>query len=191
MLVDLVDDKPPRDLPPGDTDELARRGFGVLLGLRIDWAIPIWEEIAAAGGLADELDEDAMETPEAARQAGQLDLWRGRVFEQTRGCVPLDLVAFSQVENEIADFLTEAGEQMGGFEEIRAFVTACRRKAGGDEVVCHPQVISDALEISVYTPAGEWLNSLTMPAARLPARPEEMSPLIGAFVRIVQDRPGR
>ena len=188
-LVDLVDGKPPRDLPPGDTDELARRGFGVLLGLRIDWAIPVWEEIAAVGGLPDELDEDATETPEAARRAGQLDLWRGRVFEETKGCVPLDLVAFSQVENEIADFLKEAGEQMSGFEEIREFVMACRRKAGADEVVCHPQVTTDALELSVHTPAGKWLDSLTVPADRLPARPEEMSPLIGAFVRIVHNRP--
>ena len=104
--------------------------------------------------------------------------------------MPLDLVAFSQVENEIADFLAEAGEQMSGFEEIREFITACRCKAGGDEVVCHPQVITDALELSVYTPAGEWLDSLTMPADRLPARAEEMPQLIGTFVRIVHDRPG-
>jgi hypothetical protein len=191
VLLDLVDGKPPRDLPPGDTDELARRGFGVLVGLRIDWAIPVWEAIAAAGGLPEELDEDAAETPEAARRAGQLDHWRGRVFEENPGCVPLDVVAFSQVSNEIADFLAEAGEQMSGFEEIREFVAACRRKAGGDEVVCHPQITPDALELSVYTPAGEWLDSLTMPAARLPARPEEMPPLIGAFVHLVQDRPGR
>ncbi len=46
VLLDLVAGKPPRDLPPGDTDDLARRGFGVLLGLRTDWAIPVWEEIA-------------------------------------------------------------------------------------------------------------------------------------------------
>jgi hypothetical protein len=191
VLLDLADGKPPRDLPPGDTDELARRGFGVLLGLRIDWAIPVWEEIAAAGGLPEELDEDAAETPEAARRADQLDQWRGRVFEETRGCMPLDVVAFSQVANEIADFLAEAGEQMGGFEEIREFVTACRRKAGGDEVVCHQQLIADGLELSVYTATGEWLDSLKMPASRLPARAEEMSPLIATFVRLVPDRPGR
>jgi hypothetical protein len=191
VLLDLADGKPPRDLPPGDTDELARRGFGVLLGLRIDWAIPVWEEIAAAGGLPEEPDEDAAETPEAARRADRLDHWRGRVFEETSGCVPLDVVAFSQVANEIADFLAEAGEQMGGFEEIREFVTACRRKAGGDEVVCHQQIIADGLELSVYTAAGEWLDSLKVPAGRLPARAEEMSPLIGGLVRLVPDRPGR
>jgi len=191
VLLDLADGKPPRDLPPGDTDELARRGFAVLLGLRIDWAIPVWEAIAAAGGLPDEPDEDEAETPEAARRADRLDQWRGRVFDETGGCVPLDLVAFSQVANEIADFLAEAGEQMGGFEAIREFVTSCRRKAGGDEVVCHLQTSGDALELSVYTATGEWLDSLTMPADRLPARADEMSPLIGAFVRLVPERPGR
>ena len=36
---------------------------GVLLGLRIDWAIPVWEEIAAGGGLPEEPDEDAAEMP--------------------------------------------------------------------------------------------------------------------------------
>ena len=188
VLLDMVGGKPPRDLPPGDTDELAQRGFGVLVGLRIDWAIPVWEAIAAAGGLPEELDEDEAD---AARRTDRLDVWRGRVFEETGGCVPLDLVAFSQVGNEIADFLAEAGEQMGGFEEIREFVTACRRRAGGDEVVCHLRTIGDALELSVFTATGDSLDSLTMPADRLPAPAEEMSTLIGAFVRLVRERPGR
>jgi hypothetical protein len=191
VLLDLADGKPPRDLPPGDTDELARRGFGVLLGLRIDWAIPVWEEIAAAGGLPEDSDEDAAETPDEVRRATLFDRWRGRVFQESQGCVPLDVVAFSQVANEIADFLAEAGEQTGGLEEIREFVAVCRGRAGGDDVVYHPQIVAGALELSVYTAAGEWLDSLTVPADRLPARAEEMSPLIGAFVRLVQDRPGR
>jgi hypothetical protein len=190
VLLDLVDGKPPRDLPPGDTDDLARRGFGVLLGLRIDWAIPVWEEIAAAGGLPDEPDEHAAETPEEARRAALFDRWRGRVFQESKGCVPLAVVAFSQVANEIADFLAEAGEQTSGLEEIRECVAACRREAGGDEVVCYPQIIADALELSFYTKAGQLLNSLTMRASRLPVPAEEMSPLIGAFVRLVQGRPG-
>jgi hypothetical protein len=191
VLLDLVDGKPPRDLPPGDTDDLARRGFGVLLGLRIDWAIPVWEEIAAAGGLPEEPDEDGTETPEEARRAALFDRWRGRVFQESQGCVPLGVVAFSQVANEIADFLEEAGEQTGGLEEIREFVAACRRTAGDEEVVCHPQIISGALELSFYTEAGQLLDSLTMPASRLPTRAEEMAPLIGAFVRLVRDSPGR
>jgi hypothetical protein len=159
-------------------------------GLGLGVGISVWEEIAAAGGLPEESDEDAAETPEAARRAAQFDRWRGRVFEESQGCVPLDVVAFSQVANEIAEFLAEAGEQMGGLEEIREFVVACRHRAGGDEVVCYPQIIADALELSFYTQAGQWLDSLTMPAGRLPTRAEEMSPLIGAFVRLVPDRPG-
>jgi hypothetical protein len=111
VLLDLLDGKPPRDLPPGDTDDLARRGFGVLLGLRIDWAIPVWEEIAAAGGLPEESNEDAAETREETRRAALFDRWRGRVFQESQGCVPLGVVAFSQVANEIADFVAEAGEQ--------------------------------------------------------------------------------
>nr|WP_294518045.1 hypothetical protein [uncultured Rhodopila sp.] len=190
VLLDLVAGKPPRDLPPGDTDELARRGFGVLLGLRTDWAIPVWEEIAAAGGLPDEPGEDAEDTPEAARRAARFDQWRSRVFEESEGCVPLDLVAFSQVANEIADFLAEAGEQMGGLDEIREFVATCRREAGGEAVVCHLGIIADALELSVYTEAGQLLDRLTMPAGRLPLAAEEMPGLIGGFVRLVQHRPG-
>ena len=185
VLLDLVDGKPPRDLPPGDVDDLVRRGFGVLLGLRIDWAIPVWEEIEAAGGLPQESDEDAAETPEDARRAGLFDIWRGRVFQDGQGCVPLDVVAFSQVSNEIADFLAEAGEQTDGLEEIREFITACRGKAGGDEVACHPEVAGDALELSIYTTAGQLLDRLTMPANRLPAPAAEMPPLIGAFARLV------
>lgn len=185
VLLDLVDGKPPRDLPPGDTDELARRGFGVLLGLRIDWAIPVWDDIEAAGGLPEEPGDDATETPEEAHRAGLFDQWRGRVFQEGQGCVPLDLIAFSQVANEIAAFLAEAGEQTGGLEEIREFVAECRRKAGGDEVACHPHVEGDALELSVFNQAGDTLDTLTIPAHRLPAPAAEMFPLIGAFVRLV------
>jgi hypothetical protein len=189
VLLDLVDGKPPRDLPPGDTDDLLRRGFGVLIGLRTDWAIPVWEEIAAHGGLPAVPDEDASETPEQARRAALFDQWRGRVFQEGQGCVPLDVVAFSQASNEIADFLAEAGEQTGGLEEIREFVGACRQMADGEEVVCHPRVIGDALELGCYTLAGQLLDSLTMPANRLPARADEMPPLIGAFVRLVAAPP--
>ena len=190
VLLDMADGKAPRDLPPGDTDELARRGFGVLVGLRIDWAIPVWEEIAAAGDLPEEPDEQAADTPEEARRAALFDQWRGRVFQNGQGCVPLDLVPFSQVANEIADFLAEAGEQTGGLDEIRAFVAACRDKAGDEGIVCHHQTEADSLELSVYTDAGELVDSLTMRASRLPAPPEEMPPLIATFVRLVRDRPG-
>jgi hypothetical protein len=191
VLRDLVDGKPPRDLPTGDTDDLARSGFAVLLGLRIDWAVPVWEEIEAAGGLPDETDDDDDddgETADEARQAALFDLWRGRVFQESQGCVPLNRVAFSQVANEIADFLAEAGAQTGGLEEIRDFVEACRHRASGDEVVCHANVVADALELSFYTEAGQLLDRLTMPASRLPTRAEEMRPLIGAFVRLMQDK---
>ncbi len=191
VLLDLVDGKPPRDLPPGDTDDLARRGFGVLLGLRIDWAIPVWEEIAAAGGLPEDPDEDAGETPDEARRAALFERWRSAVFQESQGCVPLALVAFSEVAAEIADFLAEAGEQTEGLEEIREFVAAGRREAGGGEVVCRPEVNGDALELSLYTEDGRFLDSLTMTASRLPARAEQMHQLLGVFVRLVRDTPGR
>jgi hypothetical protein len=193
VLLDLVDGRPPRDLPPGDMDDLSRSGFGVLVGLRIDWAIPVWEEIADAGGLpqaegeeqAQADGEDEATTPEEARRAALFDNWRGRVFQDAHGCVPLNLVAFSQAAQEIADFLAEAGEQTGGLEEIREFVGLCRREAGSEDLVCDPQVIGDALQLSIYTAAGRFLDSLTVPPDRLPAPAGEMRPLIGAFVSLV------
>ena len=191
VLLDLALGRPPRDLPPGDTDDLARGGFGVLLGLRIDWAIPVWDAIAAAGGLPEEADEDAEPTPEEAARATRFDAWRGQVFQESQGCVPLDVVAFSQVANEIADFLAEAGQQTGGLDEIRAFVAACRQSAEGEEIFCHLDVIDDALELSCYTPAGLLLDSLTMSPGRLPAPADEMAPLIAAFVPLLQHRPER
>jgi hypothetical protein len=191
VLLDLVDGKQPRDLPPGDTDDLTRRGFGVLLGLRIDWTLPVWEEIAAAGGLPEEPDLDAAETSDEARRAALFDRWRGRVFQDGQGCVLLDVVAFSQTASEIADFLAEAGEQTSGLEEIREFVAACRRKAGTDGIVCHLKIIGGALELSCYTEAGQVLDRLMMPASRLPALAEEMPPLISTFVRLVEDSAGR
>jgi hypothetical protein len=190
VLLDLVDGKPPQDLPPGDTDDLARRGFGVLLGLRIDWAIPVWDAIAAAGGLPEPPGEDEAETPEEARRAALFDQWRGTVFQNSQGCVPLAVIAFSDTAAEIADFLAEAGEQTAGLEEIREFVATGRREAGGEDVVCRPEVIGDGLELSLYTARGRFLDSVTLPASRLPARPEQMPQLLDAFVRVVQDTPG-
>ncbi len=185
VLLDLASGRAPRDLPPGDTDDLARRGFGVLLGLRTDWAIPVWEDILAAGGLPEPPDEDAEPTEEEAGRAARFDRWRGEVFHQSQGCVPLAVVAFSQVANEVAAFLADAGAQTGGLEDIRAFVAEGRRKAGSDEVVCRPEILGDDLELSLYTADGHFLDSLTMPASTLPARAEQMPPLIGAFVRLV------
>jgi hypothetical protein len=185
VLLDLVEGRPPRDLPPGDTDDLTRRGFGVLLGLSIDWAIPIWDEIEAAGGLPEEPEDEAAETPEEVQRAKRFDHWRGKVFQQTEGCVPLGLVALSQVANEIAEFLAEAGEQTSGLEEIRAFVEAGRQAAGA-EVVCRPRVTADGLELTLSTAAGVFVQQLTLPASRLPAPPEDMPRLIGAFVAVVQ-----
>ncbi len=189
VLLDLADGKPPQDLPPGDTDDLARRGFGVLLGLRIDWAIPVWDAIAAADGLP-QLDDEEDETPDEARRAALFDQWRGAVFQESQGCVPLAVVAFSETAAEIAAFLAEAGQQTEGLEEIREFVATGRREAGGEDVVCRPEIIGDALELSLYTAGGRFLDSVTLPASRLPARPEQMPQLLEAFVRVVQDTPG-
>ena len=192
VLLDLLAGKPPRDLPPGDTDELARQGFGVLVGRRIDWAIPVWEQIEAAGGLPetpdgdDELDDDAALTPDLARRFSLFDAWRSRIFQGGAGCVPLDLVPLSQVSNEIAEFLAEAGEQTQGLEEIREFVAAAQREAGGEEVVCYPTVVGEALELAVRTAGGRLLDRLTIPPNRLPAPAEEMPPLLSAFVQVAE-----
>jgi hypothetical protein len=190
VLLDLAADREPRDLPPGDTDELVRRGFGVLVGLRVDWAIPVWEVIEAEGGLPEDAPEGD-EAPEARGRALALDRWRARVAAEHGGCVPLDPVPPSEVGGAIADFLDEAGGHLEGVDEIRAFVEAARREAGGSDVVCRPEIIGEALELTVYTVEGRFLDGLTLPPDRLPASAEAMLGLIGTFVRLVRDAPGR
>jgi hypothetical protein len=105
VLVDLAEGREPGDLPPGDTDDLARHGFGVLIGLQVDWSIPTWDQIAAAGGVPDDPDTEA----EGARRSALFQLWRSGAFREHGGCVPLDIVPPSDVGAEIADFLEEAG----------------------------------------------------------------------------------
>ena len=97
VLLDLLAGEEPRDLPPGDTDDLARRGFGLLLGLQLDWAIPSWETITADGPPDAPDEEDEGTTPEQARRAALFDGWRGAVFEASGGGVPLALVPPSEV----------------------------------------------------------------------------------------------
>jgi hypothetical protein len=186
VLLDLVADREPRDLPPGDTDELACRGFGVLVGLRVDWSIPIWDVIEAEGGLP---GDD--ETPEERGRAKALDRWRSRAAAEHGGCVPLDLVPLSDVGGAIADFLDEAGGHVEGAVEIREFIEVARREAGGLDVVCRPEIIGEALELTVYTVEGRFLDSLTLPPDRLPATAEATLGLVSTFVRLVRDAPGR
>jgi hypothetical protein len=188
VLLDLVADREPPDLPPGDTDELARAGFGVLVGLRLDWDIPIWDVIAAEGGLPEDTAED--DTAERAL-ARAMDRWRGEVARDHEGCVPLDLVPLSEAGEVIADFLDEAGAQVDGLDEIREFVAVARREAGGAEVVCRPAVVQGALELTLYTAEGRFLDALTLAPDRLPAPAESMVGLLGTFVRLVQEPPLR
>ncbi|MCR0983098.1 hypothetical protein [Roseomonas populi] len=191
VLLDMAAGGEPRDLPPGDTDELLRGGFGVLVGLQIDWDIPVWDAIAAEGGPPPGTDEEGEETAGEARAAALFDSWRGAVFEVSGGCVPLALVPPTEVGAEIEEFLDEAGAQTRGLEEIVACVTAARRKAGDEEVVCRAEIVGEGLELSLYTGSGRFLDGLTLPEERLPAKAVEMPALLGSFVRMVRDAPGR
>ncbi len=184
VLLDLVAGAEPRDLPPGDTDDLAKAGFGVLLGLQIAWDIPIWDDILA-NGLPEEPD-DAQETSDDAARMAAFEQWRGSVAGSSGGCVALALVPPSIVQDEIFEFMDEAGEHSRGIEEIRDFVAMARREANDEEVVCRPEVIGTGLEISLFTRAGRFLDSLTLPADRLPARAEGMPHLLEAFVPIIR-----
>jgi hypothetical protein len=185
VLLDLVEGRAPRDLPPGDTDDLALRGFGLLIGLRIDWAIPVWEQIEAAGGLGDAMTDEAGDSAADAGRAALFNTWRGEVFAQYPGCVVVDLVAFSEVAEEVSDFLAEAGEQTGALEEIRDFVAVCRREAAGEEVVCAVRVADDGVELSVFTEGGRLLDNVAISGDRLPVPAGEMEAVIGSFVRVV------
>lgn len=189
VLLDLVAGREPRDIPPGDTDDLAKSGFGLLLGLQIDWDLPIWDDIVA-NGLPDAPDEDG-DTPEEARADALFDAWRAATFEANQGCVPLALTPASAASAEIADFLAEAASHTDAIEDIRDFIAMTRREAGGDDIVCRPEIIGDALELSIYTNAGRFLDSLTLGPKRLPAPAEEIVALVGTFVRVVRDVPGR
>lgn len=186
ILIDLAEGREPRDLPPGDTDDLVQQGFGVLVGLRIDWGLAIWDEIAAADGLP---EEDEAETPEARSQARAIETWRGRVAAETGGSVPLDLVPLGEAGDVIAIFLEEAAGQVPGLELIRDFIDEAARQAEGAEVVCRPMIVGEGLELTAYTPAGRKLGVLALPAADLPGPPAAVLGLVGGWVRLVQDIP--
>lgn len=195
-LAAMVAGGEPAGLPPGDPADLTSRGFGVLLGVQFDWGLPAWEDLAANGlppaarpPSDDAPDEPEQETPEEAEFRVGFDRWRMAVSEAVGGCVPLALVAPSDVVEEIDDFLGEAGFDTSGIEEIRDFVEMARREAG-EEVVCRPEVIGEALELSLYTRGGRFLDSLTLPPERLPVSAVEMPRLIEGFVPLLRDVPG-
>jgi hypothetical protein len=194
VLLDMLAGREPADLPPAAPGSLSEDGFGVLLALQIDWAIPLWEEIQLNGLPEAPAEDDAEDaeggTPEEQERQVLFDRWRAAVFDASGGSVPLALVHASEVETEIAGFLEEAGEQTSGLEEIREFVAMARREAGEEEVVCRLARASDGLEIALYTRQGRFLDSITLSAGQLPATPEEMPRLIAAFVPLAEDPPG-
>ena len=188
VLADMVAGVEPRDMPPADTDELAAQGFGVLLGLQVDWSIPLWDDVAANGPPHE--PQEGEETPEDAARAAAFDRWRAATFNAT-GCVPLALVPLSEIEDETADFLAEAGQQVGGIEDIRAFVAGARHEAADEDLVCRPEVIGGGLELSLYTPAGRFVGSMNLPAERMPAGAEDMLRLVESIVPVVKNPPDR
>jgi hypothetical protein len=188
-LVDIVAGLEPRDMPLADTDELAEAGFGVVLGVQTDWSVPLWEEVAANGLPLIRPEED--EAPEDVLRKAAFDRWRAAAFETGGGCVPLALVSLSEVEDEIADFLAEAGQQVHGIADIREFVAMTRRESPGEEIVCRPEFIGGGLELSIYTGGGRLVDFLSLPADRMPARAEEILQMLGAIVPLVKDIPGR
>ena len=188
VLVDMAAGAEPRDMRPADTDELAAKGFGVLLGVRFDWSVPLWDDVAANGPPQE--PQEGEEAPEDATRAAAFDRWRAAAFHAT-GCVPRALVPLSEIQDEIADFLAEAGQQVGGIEEIRAFVAEARHEAAGEELVCRPEVIGGGLELSLYTPGGRCVDSLSLSADSMPAGAEEMLRLVEAIVPVVKHPPGR
>jgi hypothetical protein len=189
VLVDMVAGTEPRDLPPADTDDLAAKGFGILLGVEIDWSLPLWDEVAVNGPPQE--PEDDKETPEDAARDAAFDRWRAVAFDAGGGCVPLALVAVSEIQSEIADFLEDAGQQVGDIADIRAFVAEGRYDAQDEEVVCRPEIIGDGLELSLYTRGGCFVSSMSIAADRMPAPVDEIIRLLDSFVPVVKDVPGR
>lgn len=193
VLLNLVAGRPPAELPPAP-GALEAEGFAVLLGLRLDWDIPQWDQVAAegltAGELAPELPEDAPPTPAETARAEAFARWREAIVEATAGCQPLGLVPPSELAAEIEDFLAGDEDAADGLEEIREFVAMAQREVPGEEVVCRPEVIGETLELSLYTRAGRFLDSLRLGPEQLPARAEAMPAVIAGFVPLVKDTPG-
>ncbi|MCG7360873.1 hypothetical protein MHZ93_06380 [Roseomonas sp. ACRSG] len=188
VLVEMVAGEEPTALPPAKPTQLQESGFGVLVGLQYDWAIPSWEEIAAKG--LPEPPEDDKETPEEAARTEVFERWRAATYQAADGCVALALVPFSEASAEIADFLQEAGEQTSGLTEIRDFVDMARGEAPGEEVVCRATVEGERLQLALYTRAGRFLDELTLEAAQLPVPAAEMPELLRAFVPLAARPPG-
>lgn len=183
VLHDLVAGREPKDLPPGDTDDLARGGFALLIALRIDWNIPVWDELAVSG-LPELPDEDTPQTPEEKRNAERFDAWRSSTFQTQGGCVPLALVPPSELADEIEDFLADAQAQTQFIEEIRDFIAVAQAEAGGETITGRIALAGKSLELHVHTESGRYLDTLTLPPERLEAGIDEMAEIIGSLIDI-------
>ncbi|WP_040613812.1 hypothetical protein, partial [Teichococcus cervicalis] len=188
-LHQMLDGQAPDALPPAAPEALRAAGFGLLLGVQLDWGLPLWEEVLR-DGLPALPAEDAPPTPEEAARAEAFERWRHAAFQAQGGCVPLALVPLPEAEAEIADFLEEAGEQSGGLDEIRDFVEVARQEAPGEDLVCVPRAVEGALHLALYTAAGRLLDEIRLEADRLPVPLTEMPALLEGIVPLAKHPPG-
>ncbi|MCQ4159256.1 hypothetical protein NON00_04880 [Roseomonas sp. GC11] len=189
VLLEMLAGQPPAALPPAEAAVLGQGSFAVLIGLQLDWDVPLWEEIAVSG-LPEPPAEDAPATPEEEARAEAFDRWRSLAYQAQGGCVPLALVPLSETAAEIADFLEEADEQGGGaLREIRDFIEVAREEARGEDVLCLPRATAEELHLTLYTRAGRLLDETRLEAERLPVPPAEMPALLEEFVALVSHRP--
>ncbi|WBV45186.1 hypothetical protein [Pseudoroseomonas cervicalis] len=188
-LHQALDGQAPGALPPAAPGALQQAGFGVLVGLQLDWGLPLWEEVLR-DGLPALPAEDAPPSAEEAARAEAFERWRHAAFQAQGGCVPLALVPLPEVEAEIADFLEEAGEQSGGLDEIRDFVEVARQEAPGEALVCVPRAGEGALHLALYTASGRKLDEISLEAERLPVPLTEMPALLEGIVPLAHRPPG-
>ncbi|MCK8784201.1 hypothetical protein M0638_07400 [Roseomonas sp. NAR14] len=183
-LTEMAAGREPAALPVADAETLQEEGFAMLLGLCVDWSLPLWEE------MEDIVDEDLLEEAEAYGDDGDDDepeddeddlppdpataardeafaLWRSEAGKDTR-CVPLPLVPAGEVAAEILDFLEGMRNLTDGLGEITDFIDAAREEVPGEEVVGHPVVKGRALELTLRTRDGRFLDSRLFAADELP-----------------------
>jgi hypothetical protein len=183
VLEDLVAGREPLDLPPGDTDELTQDGFGVLVGLQVDWAIPSWESIAAEQAEIDAGIEPPEDDPEEEARQLRFDAWATGHFTEADGHVPLPPCPPSQLLEAITAFV-DAAEGSGPLAQLAGFVEMAREEAGGEEVLCRVTPVGTGVELLLLTAGGRALDSMVIPEADLPVPAEHMAKLMARYVQV-------
>jgi hypothetical protein len=173
-------------------------GTLVMLGVTVDDYPKSWEDAVEA---VEEKDDDQsrdhdVSSPVLERLDAAFENWSDGLLASNPALIDVRLpIVASQLANDL-EFAAEQFDVDGdaatptSSDELRDFVEIAAGEAGEEGLVCIPRVVSNRVELSLYTTSGRLVDTRDFGDAELGAAPASMLAAVAAIVPISDQPPG-